>query len=128
VPQKGLEEVVAASTRLSDVDGRQGRLWYVGYDIHDLATNSTFVEVTYLLHNLRLPTEPELVRERARALGILARERGVDHERGARAAVSVRRGLRAKGHAGGNGSGRNDGCDMCAYERHTYEHTTYDAI
>ncbi|HYV01734.1 MAG TPA: citrate/2-methylcitrate synthase, partial [Actinomycetota bacterium] len=60
MPQRGLEEVIAASTRLSDVDGRQGRLWYVGYDIHDLATNSTFEEVTYLLHNLRLPTEPEL--------------------------------------------------------------------
>src|SRR5438093_11666662 len=60
VPQKGLEEVIAASTRLSDVDGKQGRLWYVGYDIHDLAANSTFDEVTYLLHNLRLPTEPEL--------------------------------------------------------------------
>jgi citrate synthase len=60
VSQKGLEEVIAASTRLSDVDGKQGRLWYVGYDIHDLATKSTFEEVTYLLHNLRLPTEPEL--------------------------------------------------------------------
>ncbi len=58
--QRGLEEVIAASTRLSDVDGKQGRLWYVGYDIHDLATNSTFEEVTYLLHTLRLPTEPEL--------------------------------------------------------------------
>jgi citrate synthase len=60
VTQRGLEEVVAASTRLSDVDGRNGRLWYVGYDIHDLAENSSFEEVTYLLHNLRLPTEDEL--------------------------------------------------------------------
>ena len=60
MPQKGLEEVVAASTRLSDVDGKLGRLWYVGYDIHDLAKSSTFEEVTYLLHYLRLPTEPEL--------------------------------------------------------------------
>src|SRR5581483_9102079 len=57
---KALEEVVAASTRLSDVDGRTGRLWYVGYDIHELATRSTVEEVVYLLHNLRLPTEAEL--------------------------------------------------------------------
>jgi citrate synthase len=60
VPDKGLEEVIAASTRLSDVDGRAGRLWYVGYPIQDLAERSTFEEVVYLLHQLRLPTEAEL--------------------------------------------------------------------
>ena len=58
--QKGLEEVIAAETRLSDVDGKLGRLWYVGFDVHDLATSSTFEEVVYLLHSLRLPTEAEL--------------------------------------------------------------------
>ena len=58
--EKGLEEVVAASTKLSDVDGKAGRLWYVGYDIHDLATKSTFEEVVYLLHYLHLPNEAEL--------------------------------------------------------------------
>jgi citrate synthase len=58
--ERGLEEVIAASTKLSDVDGSAGRLWYVGYDIHDLATNSTFEEVVYLLHNHRLPTASEL--------------------------------------------------------------------
>ncbi|HKZ76301.1 MAG TPA: citrate/2-methylcitrate synthase [Actinomycetota bacterium] len=58
--QKGLEEVVAAETRLSDVDGKLGRLWYVGFDVHDLATSSTFEEVVHLLHTLRLPTEAEL--------------------------------------------------------------------
>jgi 2-methylcitrate synthase len=57
---KGLEEVVAASTRLSDVDGKAGRLWYVGYTIEDLATRATFEEVVHLLHYLRLPTEDEL--------------------------------------------------------------------
>jgi 2-methylcitrate synthase len=56
----GLEEVVAASTRLSDVDGKAGRLWYVGYTIEDLATRATFEEVVHLLHYLRLPTEDEL--------------------------------------------------------------------
>jgi citrate synthase len=66
---KGLEEVVAASTRLSDVDGRAGRLWYVGYDIHELAARSTFEEVVYLLHNLRLPTEAELEELNERLVG-----------------------------------------------------------
>src|SRR5947208_8691957 len=60
VPEKGLEEVVAAQTKLSDIDGKLGRLSYVGYDIHDLATQSTFEEVVFLLHNLRLPTAEEL--------------------------------------------------------------------
>ncbi len=66
---KGLEEVVAASTRLSDVDGRAGRLWYVGYDIHELAARSTFEEGVYLLHNLRLPTEAELEELNERLVG-----------------------------------------------------------
>ena len=57
----GLEEVVAAQTKLSDIDGKLGRLYYVGYDIHDLAEHSTFEEVVYLLHHLRLPDRDELV-------------------------------------------------------------------
>jgi citrate synthase len=56
----GLEEVVAAQTKLSDIDGKLGRLYYVGYDIHDLAEHSTFEEVVYLLHHLRLPSQDEL--------------------------------------------------------------------
>ena len=60
LPDKGLEEVVAAQTKLSDIDGKLGRLSYVGYDIHDLATDSTFEEVVYLLQNLALPTAEQL--------------------------------------------------------------------
>jgi citrate synthase len=60
VTEKGLEDVVAAQTALSDIDGELGKLWYVGYDIHDLAERSTFEEVVYLLHNQRLPTAEEL--------------------------------------------------------------------
>ena len=60
MPDKGLEEVVAAQTKLSDIDGKLGRLSYVGYDIHDLATHSTFEEVVYLLHRLELPTTDQL--------------------------------------------------------------------
>jgi len=59
-PGKGLEGVVAAETAISDIDGKEGRLFYVGYDIHDLATNATFEEIVYLLHNLELPTAEQL--------------------------------------------------------------------
>ncbi|MGH2572882.1 MAG: citrate/2-methylcitrate synthase [Actinomycetota bacterium] len=57
---KGLEEVVAAQTAISDIDGKLGKLWYVGYSIDDLAEHSTFEEVVFLLHHLRLPTQTEL--------------------------------------------------------------------
>ncbi len=48
-PAKGLADVVAASTALSDIDGRAGRLSYRGYDIHELAGAASFEEVAYLL-------------------------------------------------------------------------------
>jgi citrate synthase len=57
---KGLEGVVAAQTRISDVDGRQGRLFYAGYDIADLAAHASFEETIYLLHHLELPTPAQL--------------------------------------------------------------------
>ena len=60
VADKGLREVIAADTHLSDIDGEKGTLSYVGYDIEDLAEHSTFEEVVYLLHHLRLPTAGEL--------------------------------------------------------------------
>jgi citrate synthase len=70
-PGKGLEGVIAAETALSDIDGREGRLSYVGYDIHDLADNATFEEVIYLLQNLELPSESQLEEIRTQ----LAKER-----------------------------------------------------
>lgn len=57
---KGLADVVAAQTSLSDIDGQRGLLWYAGYDIHELAEHSTFEETAYLLHHLRLPNGVEL--------------------------------------------------------------------
>lgn len=57
---KGLEGVVAAETAVSDIDGQKGVLYYVGYDIHDLAPNASFEEITYLLHNLELPNSSQL--------------------------------------------------------------------
>ena len=58
--EKGLREVVAADTKISDIDGQLGRLWYVGYDIADLADNASYEEVVHLLHNLELPTREQL--------------------------------------------------------------------
>jgi citrate synthase len=60
VADKGLREIVAAQTKVSDIDGTQGRLWYVGYPIEDLAANASYEEVAFLLQELRLPTQPEL--------------------------------------------------------------------
>ena len=44
-PSKGLADVIAASTALSDIDGRAGLLFDRGYDIHQLAESATFEEV-----------------------------------------------------------------------------------
>ena len=62
---KGLADVVAASTAISDIDGRAGVLSYRGYDIHDLAGSVTFEECAYLLHRGDLPNAAELERFRA---------------------------------------------------------------
>ncbi len=59
-PTKGLEGVVAAMTRLSDVQGEAGRLIYCGYDIDELAGKVTFEEVIHLLHHNHLPNAKEL--------------------------------------------------------------------
>jgi citrate synthase len=69
--EKGLREIIAAQTKISDIDGEAGRLWYVGYEIGDLAANATFEEVIYLLHNLDLPDRQQL----AQADTFLVRER-----------------------------------------------------
>jgi citrate synthase len=57
---KGLQDVIAATTSISDIDGERGKLWYAGYSIDDLARNATFEETVFLLHHLRLPTADEL--------------------------------------------------------------------
>ncbi|MGD9561350.1 MAG: citrate/2-methylcitrate synthase [Pyrinomonadaceae bacterium] len=57
---EGLRGVVAAQSAIGDVNGIEGKLIYQGYDIHDLAENSTFEEVVYLLWNGRLPSRSEL--------------------------------------------------------------------
>ncbi len=59
-PSKGLADVVAASTALSDIDGQVGRLFYRGYDIHQLAGAATFEETAYLLQRGSAPSRTEL--------------------------------------------------------------------
>lgn len=56
----GLEDVVATDSTVCFVDGKEGRLLYQGYDIHDLAEHSSFEEVVYLLWFGRLPNKAEL--------------------------------------------------------------------
>jgi citrate synthase len=56
----GLRGVVAATTSIGDVNGEKGELIYQGVNIHDLATQSTFEEVVFLLWNGRLPQRAEL--------------------------------------------------------------------
>ena len=59
-PSKGLADVVAAATALSDIDGRAGRLSYRGYDINELAGVATFEEVAYLLQRGAPPSRADL--------------------------------------------------------------------
>jgi citrate synthase len=57
---RGLEGIVANTTRLSDVIGDKGQLIYCGYDINELAGKVSYEEVVFLLWNNRLPTRAEL--------------------------------------------------------------------
>jgi len=56
---QGLEGIVAATTRLSHVDGEAGQLILAGYAVEDLAPNATFEEVAYLFLHGRLPEPSE---------------------------------------------------------------------
>ena len=57
---RGLEDVIAAETRIGYVDGINGKLYYAGYDINDLARHCSYEECVFLLWNDRLPTGQEL--------------------------------------------------------------------
>src|SRR5262247_4303789 len=59
---RGLEGVVAAETKLCDLDGKNGRLAYCGYDIDELARQASFEDVCYLLWHGELPKSGELDR------------------------------------------------------------------
>ena len=57
---RGLADVVAATTSISDIDGRVGRLSYRGYDIHEIAGRISFEECVHLLQRGTLPTREQL--------------------------------------------------------------------
>ncbi|MFV0338719.1 MAG: citrate/2-methylcitrate synthase [Chthoniobacterales bacterium] len=57
---KGLEGVVANTTSISEVKGKEGILFYAGYDINELAGTATYEEVVYLLWHGDLPNRSEL--------------------------------------------------------------------
>ena len=56
---EGLEGVVAASTKLSQVDGEGGHLTIAGYAVEDLAPHAGFEDVAYLLLHGQLPGASE---------------------------------------------------------------------
>jgi citrate synthase len=63
---KGLEGIIANSTSLSDVLGKEGVLIYAGYDINELAGKATYEEIVYLLWHGALPNRAELDELRAK--------------------------------------------------------------
>ncbi len=69
----GLQEVVAAATRLSGIDGEAGELIIAGFPLAELAPHATFEETLYLLWNDRLPDAAELRAFQAE----LAAQRGI---------------------------------------------------
>src|SRR5437588_3764482 len=71
---KGLEGVVATTSKICYIDGEEGVLAYRGIDIHELADHSTFEETCYLLWNGSLPTKSQLKELHER----LAAERKLD--------------------------------------------------
>jgi citrate synthase len=57
---KGLEGVIANESALSNVEGDQGRLSYLGYSIDALVDGCCYEEIVFLLHKGRLPKKTEL--------------------------------------------------------------------
>ena len=57
---KGLEGVVAASTKLSHVDGQAGELIIGGYRLDEIAGRATFEEVAFALWNLAMGQDAHL--------------------------------------------------------------------
>ncbi len=56
----GLAGVPAAASKIADINGNEGKLYYRGYLIEDLAEHTTFEETSYLLLYGELPTRAQL--------------------------------------------------------------------
>lgn len=74
---KGLEGIIAAHTRLSDVRGDVGQLIYCGYDINELAGKVSYEEVVHLLFHNHLPNLKELKELKAVLAGYRELPQGV---------------------------------------------------
>jgi len=61
VKNVGLRGVTVADTKISFIDGDKGILLYRGYRIEQLAQDSSFMEVAYLILNGSLPNKNELM-------------------------------------------------------------------
>ena len=57
---RGLREVYIDRTNSSFINGKEGKLYYRGYNIDDLAVNCSFEEVIYLIMKGALPTLKQL--------------------------------------------------------------------
>ncbi|PSR37025.1 MAG: citrate synthase [Sulfobacillus thermosulfidooxidans] len=58
--KEGLEDVVAGTSEICFIDGKEGRLVYRGYSVEDLAEQTSFEEVVYLLWEGQLPNRSQL--------------------------------------------------------------------
>ena len=56
----GFTSTASCESQITYIDGDEGTLLYRGYPIDQLADNSSFLEVCYLLLHGELPTETEL--------------------------------------------------------------------
>jgi citrate synthase len=56
----GFMSTASCKSSITSIDGENGVLLYRGYPIEQLANNSSFLEVAYLLMNGELPSEQEL--------------------------------------------------------------------
>lgn len=68
IKNTGLRGVTIASTRISDVNGKEGRLIYRGYLVGELAKNTTFEEIVHLLLFESLPNGSQLKSLKSRLL------------------------------------------------------------
>ena len=55
----GFMATASCKSRLTFIDGNKGQLLHGGYSIDELADNSNFLEVCYLLLHGELPTKPK---------------------------------------------------------------------
>ena len=58
--KEGLQGVYITKSSICKVDGQEGKLYYRGYKIEDLANYSSYEEVCYLLLYGKLPNSKEL--------------------------------------------------------------------